>query len=367
MNVLITGASGLLGTEVAQRLVASGAHVVALTHSRGELLLNNGRALPARPYQSAVQSGVVHLLRGDLTAPLLGLPRSVYQQLARSTDLIIHSAALTEFGRPFEDYQRINIEGTRAVVDFALALEKIPLVHISTAYVCGKREGLIPEDYPSEAPTFGNPYEQSKYLGEGVVRGAAERGLKFLVMRPSIVVGAGSTGRIREFKNIYLLLKALTSGRVSAIPGNYNATLDLVPLDYVAKAVTRAALTFDMQVGRTFQLVGRVPMTLRDFSDVLAEFPSMRVPRFIPPHAFSCDGLSTIERRTYRRIVRHYDSYFVRELWFSNTNTLGLMGGEAAPYGRSFLRKIINYCEQVGFLGAEADQVYEPALSALPN
>ncbi|WP_393096825.1 NAD-dependent epimerase/dehydratase family protein [Streptomyces sp. LN325] len=49
MTVLVTGASGLVGAEVTARLTAAGHRVLALMHSNGDIVRNNGRALPAAP------------------------------------------------------------------------------------------------------------------------------------------------------------------------------------------------------------------------------------------------------------------------------------------------------------------------------
>jgi nucleoside-diphosphate-sugar epimerase len=275
-----------------------------------------------------------------------------YELLSRETELIVHSAAVTEFGHAAELYHRTNVHGTEQIIGLATHRKPVPLVYISTAYVCGFTRGRIPEDEFSPPRRFGNAYEASKFQAETCVRTAGRNGLPYVIVRPSIVVGAGNDGRIREFKNIYTALKLIAKGKVTSIPGNPAATLDLVPWDYLCNVIAKVVVNADQISGKTFHVVGREPLMLQDFSDVIAEYPSLRVPRFVPAESFVVDALPPVERRLYRQIVSLYEPYFIRQMEFLNGNTLRLMDGEVPPRGRPFLRKLINYGEKVGFFGS---------------
>jgi thioester reductase-like protein len=350
MNILLTGAAGIVGAELAHRLSAQGHCVVALLRNRTKVVLNNRRALAVDRFDGRFVAGRVLAVHGDLTQMGIGLPESVHRQLSGCIDLIVHSAAITEFGHPSDVYQNVNVGGTREVLAFA-SPKAIPLVYVSTAYVCGHSEGKIPEAELMRPDRFGNAYEESKFASEGLVRSASGAGMPCVIVRPSIVVGSSRNGCIREFKNIYLALKVLTHGKVSSIPGNPRATLDLVPLDYVSDAIAKVVDSYRHHLGKTFHLVGREALTLQDFSDVIAEYPALHVPRFVPIASFSLEALTPSEQRYYRRIVSLYESYFVRHVEFASANTLSLMNGERPPRGRALLRKLLNYCEDVGFLG----------------
>jgi nucleoside-diphosphate-sugar epimerase len=176
--------------------------------------------------------------------------------------------------------------------------------------------------------------------------------LPYVIVRPSVVVGASTDGRIREFKNIYTALRLMTKGKVTSIPGSPTASLDLVAWDYLCKVIVRVVSNVEQVLGKTFHAVSRQPLMLQDFSDVIAEYPSLRVPRFVPAESFVIDALPPVERRIYRQIVSLYEPYFVRQMEFVNDNTLHLMNGESAPCGRPFLRKLLNYGQKVGFFGS---------------
>lgn len=342
MTVLVTGASGLVGAEVVARLLAAGQDVTALVHRVDKLIANNGRPVRA-------PKGKLRLLKGDVTQPKLGLAGPEWTELAGSLERIVHCAAITDFGRPREVYQRINVDGTRHVLELARE-RSTPLVHVSTAYVCGERSGVIAESELDLGQRLGNHYEESKLQAETLVRKAMADGLPAAVVRPSIVVGAARTGVVRDFKNIYVVLKLTTQGRVRSVPGHFDAMLDLVPVDHVAEVVAQVATRFAEAEGRTFHAVGG-GLSLRDFSDVLAEFPSFHVPRFVSPAAFDPQRLPVAERAYYDKVIVLYETYFQRRIHFDRTETARFLDGKPPVSGTPFLRRLLEHALKAGYLG----------------
>jgi thioester reductase-like protein len=366
-TTLVTGATGLIGAEVTANLVAAGDTVVALIHNRSSIFRNNGRRISTTEFKGAAAPGHVLTLSGDVTHPQLGLTNDACHALSALVDRVVHCAATTDFGRSQEVYDALNVDGTKHVIEFLQALRRsVPLVHTSTAYVCGERVGDVYEHELDVGQTFGTPYEESKFRAEKLVRDAAAQGLRTVIVRPSIVVGAARTGAVREFKNIYPLLKLFTEGRVKSIPGLYDARLDLAPVDHVANVITTAALRHDEAVGQTLHAVGAAPHTLRDFSDVLAEYPSFHAPRYVPPATFSIHALTTSERTYYERVVRYYDSFFVRRMTFRAENATAFAGPAPPIQAKPFLRKLLNHCLRVGYLGAPLPAIDE-VLETLAN
>ncbi|MFE2531448.1 SDR family oxidoreductase [Streptomyces sp. NPDC059371] len=341
MTVLVTGASGFVGAEVTARLTAAGHTVLAVLHRNGDLVRNNGRKLDPGP-------GTLTRMTGDITHPGLGLS-GADRRLAATADRIVHCAAVTDFGLPPGRYERVNVEGTRHVLGQALAA-RTPLVHVGTAYVCGERDGTAYEDELDLGQRPGNDYEKSKLAAETLVRKAAADGLPVTVVRPSIVTGATRTGRVRDLKTIYPVLRVLTRGLVRTVPGHLDAVLDLVPVDRVADLVTEAATRFPDAEGRTLHAVGH-ELTLRDMSDVLAEYPSLHVPRFVPPSAFSATALPGRERPYYDRVVSLYAPYFRRRVRFDTTHAEAFGHRPPATGAHAYLRRLLDHCLATGYLG----------------
>jgi nucleoside-diphosphate-sugar epimerase len=358
-QILITGASGAVGVEMAAELAGRGEKVVAMVHRARELRRSRGRLL-------APSDGNLEILRADVTDPWLGLGRPAYRRLQAATDLIVHTAAVTAFGLPERLYAAVNDTGTRHVL--ALAERDrggpIPLIHVSTAYVCGDRRGVIREDELEAGQRFVNAYEQSKYHAELSIRQARARGVPSAVVRPSVVVGAGKDGATREFTNVYVLLKVLLEGRVATVPGEYDAVLDLVPIDYLTAFLSAVALDFDRASGKTFHVVGDSAVSLLDCNEVLAEYPSFHVPRIVPPQAFSRGALSSVERRYYDRIVALFEPYMARHAVFCAAQARDFLPNLAAPASKTLLRRLLDYCVRRGYLGAALPAV-QSVLSSL--
>jgi thioester reductase-like protein len=362
LNILVTGASGLVGAETTSRLVRAGHHVYGLVHNVGDIVANNGRRVSSAPWTaaSARESGVVRLLTGDVTRPRFGLDNETWSSLSASLDRIVHCAAITDFGRSPEIYQQINVTGTVHALELAQE-NATPFVHVSTAYVCGNRDGVIAENELDVGQRFGNAYEESKMRAELIVRKAAADGLPATVVRPSVVTGTVRSGRVREFKNIYIVLKLLSKGLVSAIPGHFDACVDLVPVDHVAAVLTAATEDFDRARDLTLHAVG-APVRMRDVSDTFAEYPSFHVPRYLDPNTFTPDCLSRVEKKYYERVVSLYDNYFLRRQRFDSAIADRFVRRPSTA-GSSYLRRLIDYALKAGYLGSTlpvADRALTP-------
>ncbi|MGV9664253.1 SDR family oxidoreductase [Nocardia niigatensis] len=347
ITVLLTGASGLVGSEVAARLTASGRPVAAVLHRNSDIRRNDGST-----YEPDLR------ITGDIRQPGFGLDLTTAADLAERVGLIVHCAATTAFDATPDAYDELNVRGAEHAVGMALAWD-VPLLHVSTAYVCGLRHGVIGEDELDAGQSFGNGYEQSKLRAEQVVRAAGEHGLRWAVVRPGIVTGALTDGVIREYKNLYTVVKLMVEGKLRTLPGRYDATLALAPVDHVADVIAAAAADFDSVAGATLHAVGRDTLSLREVSDVLAEYPSFEVATFVPESSFRTEDLDPIEREYYLRIGALYTSYFQRRLSFDTSTADRLLDRLPPRTGKDYLRSLLDHCLETGYLGAPLPSIAE--------
>lgn len=338
-GVLVTGASGLVGAEVVARLLAAGRPVVTVVHSNPTIVGNDGSVIDGATFVS-----------GNVREPALGIDGATLDELSGLVGTIVHCAATTAFDARPEDYEQLNVAGT----DHAIALAQrwdVPLVHVSTAYVCGMRTGTVRENELNAGQEFGNGYEDSKCRAEQRVHDAGADGLRWSIVRPGIVCGTAGTGAIREFKNFYTVVKLMTEGKLRTLPGRYDATIALAPVDYVADVITTAVTDFEAAAGRTMHAVGNDVLSMREVSDIFAEYPSFQVATFVPETGFSAADLPGVEREYYLRIGSLYDSYFSRKLAFDTSNSTALLGTPPPASGQDYLRSLLDYCLETGFLG----------------
>jgi 2-alkyl-3-oxoalkanoate reductase len=324
--VLVTGAAGLIGGEVCARLAARGHAVTALVHRNADVRDNLRRPVPG-----------ITVLHGDVRQPGFGLAT------APEVDLVIHSAAVTAFDATPEAYQSVNVDGTAHAIGVARAAGA-RLLHVSTAYVCGARDGVIAESDTGTA--FVNGYEASKAAGEALVWRSR---LDFAIARPSVVVGDSANGAISRFENIYMIFKLIAEGRVRTLPSAAGASLDLVPIDHVAGGIVAMAEDFARVKRQTLHLVADRPTPIARIGEAIAAVPGLGAPNFVAPDAFDPAKLSPIERRYHAAAAALYTSYLLRGPVFDAANARAF-GLRCPPTDRAWLDRLIGYCLDKGFV-----------------
>jgi long-chain acyl-CoA synthetase len=88
----------------------------------------------------------VEVVEGDVSLPGLGLDAAVQEQLARSVDLIVNSAGLTDFNPDLRDALSSNVDSALHLLEFLRRCEHAGLMHLSTCYVVGMRDGRVTEE-----------------------------------------------------------------------------------------------------------------------------------------------------------------------------------------------------------------------------
>src|ERR671915_1764913 len=301
--VLLTGATGFVGKEILDRLLSRGRRVYALVRAE------NDDAAAHRLSRHANLTPVA----GDIEEPGRGLTPDLTEDITR----VIHCAASVSFDLSLEDSRRVNVEGTRNVLDVARRCPRLErLSYVSTAYVAGEPDGLFREDHLDVGQRFRNPYEQSKFEAERMIR---ERGaaLPLQILRPSIVVGDSRTGRTAAFNVLYGPLKAFARGKIPAIPARRSSPVDIVPVDYVADR------TVELATGGpdgTFHLVaGRNATTVDRLLELTASHLRRDQPRVLPPRLYR-RLMHPWLRRKYRglRSMEVYFPYFSTRVRFDD-------------------------------------------------
>jgi thioester reductase-like protein len=233
----------------------------------------------------------------------LGLSSVEYQALSKELTWIHHLAGIYFMGVDDDTMRRVNVGGTRTVLDLARYAGKLErVVHWSTATVSGKRDGTVYEEDLDAGQKFHNGYERTKYDAERLVR-TAMRQLPATVLRPSIIVGDSKTGEIDRLDGPYYLMVLIAtnaSGLRLPILGRGDAPLHLVPIDYVIEAAWHAARS-EGAAGKTFHLVDPNPMTAREVFESVAdhantEKPRGSIPRPIARAVLRTPGLSRLGR-----------------------------------------------------------------------
>jgi nucleoside-diphosphate-sugar epimerase len=209
-RILVTGATGFLGSHIAFALLRDGYRVTVLARSTKKLPARDriarladwhGLEAEARRRLEVLEGDILHPARPEDANGGTGGPGRF--------DEIVHCASSTAFAeRKRAEIEAANIEGLRNVLDFAVRSGCVFFHHVSSAYAAGRRSGRCPEDWVEAGP-FTNVYEETKARGEILARDVCRReGIRLNVYRPSIVTGDSRTGRTLRFNALYFPVKA---------------------------------------------------------------------------------------------------------------------------------------------------------------
>ncbi|MDL5160535.1 SDR family oxidoreductase [Actinomycetospora termitidis] len=276
MRYLVTGGTGFLGRAVLARLLAREDCEAVYALVRGgsvEKLRRRTRELDGADKLVPVT--------GDLTAPRLGLDDATVDDLSGQVDDVLHLGAIYDVTADEEANRTANVDGTRHVVAVAAEIGARCLHHVSSVAVAGEHEGVFTEDDFDLGQSFGNPYHETKFAAEKIVR--EESTVAWRVYRPAIVVGDSQTGEMDKIDGPYYLMGAISAlGRLPGflrLPAPELGATNIVPVDYVADAMVRLVHTPDLD-GRAFHLVNPRPQPLSEIYNALAG--PLGAPKLLP-------------------------------------------------------------------------------------
>ncbi len=240
--VLLTGLPSFAARTTCEEIVRTSPKTLVHALVRGKLEAEARDFLDALPMD---QRSRVQLAEGDAASMDLGLSGTELKQLASEVDRIHHVAGVSYLGVDPESADHVNVGGAREILEFAGACTSLKcLVHHSTALVSGDRTGLVLEDDLKAGQRFRNVVEETRARAEKLMRAAMPR-VPIAVVRPSIVVGDSQTGEIDRFDGPYLLMLLIVTSPAEIalpLPGRGDTPLNLVPADYVARAVRAIGL-----------------------------------------------------------------------------------------------------------------------------
>jgi long-chain acyl-CoA synthetase len=378
--VLLTGATGFLGSQIARRLLEStDAVIVALVRAEDGAAAERrlARAWWDWPGTASAVGGRIEALAGDVSSPHLRLGAAARADLISRVTHIIHAAADLRLDAPLEELRLTNVRGPVNVLELARAAHRdhglARLAHISTAYVAGGRGGEIPEDALSQDHGFASAYERSKYEGERLMQ-AAKADLPVSVFRPGMVVGDSRTGEIKTFNTLYFPLRFYLTGKLRFLPALPSLRVNLVPVDYVAEAVAR--LTFEPRAeGLNFHLTAPREMlpTARELVDFVRAWArerlGLRLPRalFVPVPALLGKGRPAQRPGKSRTAsLRALLPYFNERRRFRSDNVERLLGPYAIEW-RKVLPALLEFAVYNGFMHRSERTVHEQILFRLAH
>lgn len=356
-TILITGATGFLGSYIARELSEAGFHIKLLVRKKSAIRAKERLPEIFPPYgiaESAFHSprnqNHLEIIEGDISKSYLGLDITDYLRLAETIDEVFHCAAATKFDNDIRDvHTQTNVFGTELIALFCITKKLKRLHYISTAYVAGRRRGTIFEDELEKKQLFNNNYERSKYTAERKISMFARHyQIPYTIYRPSIITGDAATGYTKNYDNMYVFGKGLSylknyemrnrykskeltnSGNVNGfpslkVPGDKYGTINLVPVDYAARSIVTLS-RHEESLNRTFHIVNPSPPTLGELAEWMKVATGVHHVKLIPMHEFHVQQ-HTLQEKLFFHWTKAFRPYMFGEPSFDSTGTRNLLRG----------------------------------------
>ena len=307
-TLFFTGYPGFLGSELLPRLLrrAPEATAVCLVQPKfAALARERARSLGDR----------VRIVEGDITTGI-DVP-------AADVTEIWHLAAIYDLSVTRENGMRVNVAGTRNMLDFAERCRALQHFHyVSTCYVSGSFPGVFREADLERGQTFNNYYEETKYLAEIDVR--KRSGVPWTIYRPSVIAGDSKTGATQKFDGPYFVMQWLErQPRIALLPvigrpSRYR--FNVVPRDFMVDAIEHVSSRDDI-AGKCYQLADPTPLTVDETINVIARATGRKVLRIPLTKALAKFAIERVPG-VYRlmRIPSPAVDYFVHPTTYDTTN-----------------------------------------------
>ena len=327
MNVFLTGGTGFVGGAVVRRLLADGHAVRALVRPGTNTRQLDGLAVERIPGDLDDAEALKHGVEG--------------------CEWVFHVAALYAYwGYPWEYFYRVNVEGTRHVLEAAAAAGVRRIVHTSSIAALGIPRDGTPGDErtPVTEKDMLSDYKRSKFLAEQVVQEFVARSLPVVIVNPAAPVGVGDhkptqTGRmIVDFLN-------------RRMPAYVDTGLTIVDVDDVAEGHLLAA---EKGRGGERYILGGENLSLKQVLDLLAEVSGLpkvtaRIPRVVAmAYAYLDTGLARLDKRRVPEATPAAVRVSSKKEYFSSARAMRELGYTFVP-AKEALRKAVEWYRANGY------------------
>jgi nucleoside-diphosphate-sugar epimerase len=240
-RILVSGASGLIGTSVIKLLLEEGAKI---------------RALVRNPLKTKyLQHSNIEIKVIDFADP------ATFKNTVQDCQIVFHFAGVLNEFKPYSYYQQVNVVGTRVLAELAIENGVERFIHTSTVWVYGLQTvGQIDETSPRIKS--GNFYADSKLEGEEIVhRLIRDKNLPAVIVLPSQAYGPEDPSWTQR------PLELIRSGRMILVNGG-QGLMQPIFIDDLAEGILLAAKTGE--VGQSYILCGQQSMSIREYFSLLA-------------------------------------------------------------------------------------------------
>lgn len=253
MRALVTGANGFTGSHLVKLLLARGDSVTGLVRKSSNV--------------SRLADCDVNFVYGDIT------DRAALTEAMTGVDVVFHTAAYVELGIVnAAEMERVNVEGTRAVLEVAKAVNVPKMIYCSTIGIFGDTQGnVINETFQRTQAEFSSAYDRTKYEAQQLVDQAVKDGLWIASVMPSGIFG-------KDDPHFLPVLSAFQKGRLKVWAGGSRVT-GIVHVDDLAEAMI---LAVDRGKSGEYYIISAGDLTTQEMFEIFSQETGIPAPREAP-------------------------------------------------------------------------------------
>lgn len=343
MAIFLTGSTGYLGGYIAAGFMRHRDSLNLLVRANSEQeaherLWQSLQLHFAFPEFREYVATRVRIFRGDLTSEKFGLSEHEYHELSSTTDSVIHCAA--SLNRKSEKHcLNVNLRGTLEVVQLARRVADRQGLrrysHVSTVAVAGQRQNeVVREDDAIDWDRSDyDPYARTKKFCEHMVRNLLAD-VPRTIFRPAIVLGDSRRPETTQFDMVQAF-SVLAS--LPILPLRPTDKIDIVPADYVGKAIVEIHQMERPEFGIYHLSSGAGSQTYRELTDALA-MAGGRNPKYVPSLGGTFSG--TVNRLARRKgklgrgasLLKVFWPYLVWNTVFDNSRVVSALKETPAKF-----------------------------------
>ena len=324
-TVFLTGATGLVGSYLLKILLKNGHKVYVLARSKDnkkgkERVVEMLNFWDKKTHHKFRKKLVV--IEGDITEENLGLKKTDLARLKNETEEIFHCAAAITFNLSLKVLNKINVDGTRNVLNFSVnCLNLKKANHLSTAYVCGDYTGIFTERNLNVGQKFNSNYEQSKFKSEKLAHAYRRKGVWIDIYRPPLIMGESKSGKNLQFKHVFQLIQLCSFDLFQSLPLK-NAQINVVPVDQLCNFIYRKSSKSNDR-NKTYHAFSKKVISCQQVLTIAARITKATIPKLVDAPSFNFNTLTPIQMMLLKNN-------------FLAINPLARLQGNSAPEFKNF-------------------------------
>jgi farnesol dehydrogenase len=328
MSILVTGATGYLGSNIAKRLARDGRDLILYARDPSKLPNLSG-------------SGRIEWLKGDLRNV------SALRQAVQHCDTLVHTAALVKmWTRKRREFYEVNVQAFRNLLDLAKEYDVKRFIYTSSFMTLGPSDGqVLTEQARRRGPSNYNDYERTKSRAHQIALQAAQDGFPIVTVYPGVIYGPGP---LTEGNLVGNLIFKFIQGKLPGLIGNLEKKWAFSYIDDVAaghcQALERGVL------GRGYILAGE-NRSLKDFLLQLSALTGKPQPKLVLPYwaGWLVGRLDTLRANMTGvppQITHEIVKIYKHDWAYSSQRAVQELGYEITPFEEG-LKRTIEYFQNL--------------------